>query len=120
MEDGVVFRAGEGPLRQIRPDIPGLLIDGDAVTLVRWEFPVGRPATGIHSHAGHEQFCVMLAGTVRMTIGGEIVTLSTGDVCRIRRNVPHGGTVVVGKEAAVMLDVYAPRREDYVAAAAAS
>ena len=36
----------------------------------------------------------------------------------IRRNVPHGATVVVGNEPAVMLDVYSPPRAEYVAAAA--
>ncbi len=118
MADEVVFRAGEGPFRQMRPDLAGVLIGGDEVTLVRWEFPVGRPATGIHAHAGHEQFCIMLGGTVKMTIGDERITLGPGDVCRIRRNVPHGGTVVLGDEPAVMLDVYAPRREEYAAAAA--
>ena len=117
MADQVVFRAGEGPLHQIRPDLAGVLIDGEKVTLVRWEFPVGRAATGIHSHTNHEQFCIMLSGVVRMTLGDDVITLSAGDVCRIKRNVPHGGTVVVGNEPAVMLDVYSPPRDEYVAAA---
>jgi quercetin dioxygenase-like cupin family protein len=119
MAEQVVFRAGEGPFHQIRPDLAGVLIGGEKVTLVRWEFPVGRPATGVHAHTDHEQFCIMLSGTVRMTIGDGLVTLAAGDVCHIRRNVPHGGTVVVGDEPAVMLDVYSPPREEYLAAAAA-
>lgn len=118
MAEQVVFRAGEGPFHQIRPDLEGVLIGGEDVTVVRWEFPVGRPATPVHSHTDHEQFCIMLNGTVRMTLGDEVVTLRAGDVCRIRRNVPHGATIVVGTEPAVMLDVYSPPREEYVAAAA--
>lgn len=117
MGEQTVFRAGEGPFHQIRPDLEGVLIGGSDVTLVRWEFPVGRAATPVHSHAEHEQFCVILKGTVRTTIGDEVVTLSAGDVWRIRKNVPHGATVVIGNEPAVMLDVYSPRREEYVAAA---
>ncbi|HVY19727.1 MAG TPA: cupin domain-containing protein [Bauldia sp.] len=118
MDEQVVFRAGEGPYHQIRPDLEGVLIGGEKVTLVRWEFPVGRPATPVHSHRDHEQFCIMLSGTVRTVLGDETVTLSAGDVMRIQRNVPHGATVVVGNEPAVMLDVYSPPREEYVAAAA--
>jgi mannose-6-phosphate isomerase-like protein (cupin superfamily) len=60
----------------------------------------------------------MLSGTVKTTLGDEIVTLKAGDVMRIRKNVPHGATVVVGNEPAVMLDVYSPPRAEYVAAAA--
>jgi quercetin dioxygenase-like cupin family protein len=51
-------------------------------------------------------------------LDGEEVTLHAGDIMVIRRNVPHGATVVLGSENAVMLDVYAPPREEYVAAAA--
>jgi quercetin dioxygenase-like cupin family protein len=118
MTEQVVFRAGEGPLHQIRPDLAGVLIPGDEATLVRWEFPVGRLATGVHSHDDHEQFCIILSGAVEMTIGSERVTLRMGDVCRIRRKVPHGATIALGDVSAVMLDVYTPPRADYVAKAA--
>jgi quercetin dioxygenase-like cupin family protein len=118
MSEQSVFRAGEGPFHQIRPDLEGVLMGGTDVTLVRWEFPVGRAATAVHCHPDHEQFCIMLSGTVKTTLGDEIVTLKAGDVMRIRKNVPHGATVVVGNEPAVMLDVYSPPRAEYVAAAA--
>jgi quercetin dioxygenase-like cupin family protein len=117
MAESVVFRGGEGPFYQLRPDLAGVLIDGENVTLVRWEFPVGRPPTGIHAHTDHEQFCIMLSGAVEMTIGDERVALHAGDVCRIVRNTPHGGTVALGETPAVMLDVYAPRRMEYAAMA---
>ncbi|HVZ15046.1 MAG TPA: cupin domain-containing protein [Bauldia sp.] len=119
MSEQVVFRSGEGPFHRIRPDLAGVLIGGEKVTLVRWDFPVGRAPTPVHSHAEHEQFCVMLSGSVRTMLGGEEVTLHPGDIMVIRRNVPHGATVVLGDENAVMLDVYSPPREEYVAAAAA-
>jgi quercetin dioxygenase-like cupin family protein len=117
MGEQVVFRAGEGPFHRIRPDLAGVLIGGEKVTLVRWDFPVGRAPTAIHSHAEHEQFCIMLSGSVRTTLGDEQVVLNPGDIMHIKRNVPHGATVVLGDENAVMLDVYAPPREEYVAAA---
>ena len=118
MSEQVVFRAGEGPFHRIRPDLAGVLIGGEKVTLVRWDFPVGRAPTPVHAHAEHEQFCIMLAGSVRTRLGDEVVMLNAGDVMRIKRNVPHGATVVLGTENAVMLDVYSPPREEYVAAAA--
>lgn len=117
MAKQVVFRAGEGPFHKIRQDLDGVLIGGENVTLVRWDFPVGRAPTPVHSHAEHEQFVIMLAGSVRTTLGDEQVTLNAGDIMRIKRNVPHGATVVLGKENAVMLDVYSPPREEYVTAA---
>jgi quercetin dioxygenase-like cupin family protein len=120
MADRVVFRAGEGPFDPIRPDLAGVLIGGDNATLVRWEFPLGRPPTGVHAHAEYEQFCIMLGGAVEMTIGEERVRLNAGDVCRILRNVPHGATVALGDVPAIMLDVYAPRREEYAAKAGKS
>ncbi|MEJ0096915.1 MAG: hypothetical protein WDM84_01690 [Bauldia sp.] len=52
MADEVVFRAGEGPFRQIRPDLAGVLIGGDEVTLVRWEFrSEDRPPAFTHTPA---------------------------------------------------------------------
>ena len=79
MSEQVVFRAGEGPFRRIRPDLAGVLIGGEKVTLVRWDFPVGRAPTPVHAHAEHEQFCIMLAGSVRTRLGDEEVTLNAGD-----------------------------------------
>ena len=116
MSEQMVFRAGEGPFHRIRKDLDGVLIAGEQVTLVRWDFPVGRAPTPVHSHADHEQFVIMLSGSVVTTLGDERVTLNAGDIMRIRRNVPHGATVVLGRENAVMLDVYWPPREEYVAA----
>jgi quercetin dioxygenase-like cupin family protein len=118
MSEQTIFRAGEGPFHKIRKDLDGVLIGGEKVTLVRWDFPAGRAPTPVHAHAEHEQFCIMLAGSVRTTLGDEQVTLHAGDIMRIKRNVPHGATIVLGSENAVMLDVYSPPREDYLAAAA--
>jgi len=117
MSEQLVFRRGEGPYHRIRKDLDGVLIAGEQVTLVRWDFPVGREPSPIHSHADHEQFVIMLSGSVVTTLGEEQVTLNAGDIMRIKRNVPHGATVALGTENAVMLDVYWPPREEYVAAA---
>ncbi len=66
----------------------------------------------LHDHP-HEQAGIMISGTLRLTIGDETRTIGPGEMYLIPPNVPHraiaeGGPVVV-------LDVFSPIREDYVA-----
>jgi quercetin dioxygenase-like cupin family protein len=116
MPDRAIFKAGEGPVHQIRPDFAGTVIAGENVTLVRWEIPPDRPPIRIHAHGDMEQVTIVIAGSVETTVGDEVVILRPGDVCRIARNVPHGATRALGGTPAVTIDVFAPPRADYVAA----
>ena len=102
MTEQVVFRSGEGPFHRIRPDLAGVLIGGEKVTLVRWDFPVGRAPTPVHSHAEHEQFCIMLSGSVRTMLDGEEVTLHAGEGIYIDSTMGHAYVKVGEKEAVVL------------------
>jgi mannose-6-phosphate isomerase-like protein (cupin superfamily) len=114
MKERVVFRAGEGPIHQLRPDFAGLVIAGEHATLVRWDIPANRePISGLHSHEAHEQFCIVLSGDVEMVVGDETIRLGQGDACRIPRRVRHGRTKALNGKPAVVLDVFAPRRPEY-------
>lgn len=113
-----VYRFNDTLPTPVRPDLAGRVYPGDGLTLVRWEFAPGTPRTGIHVHADHEQMGIVLTGRVEMRIGDEVVRLGAGDVFRCPRNVPHGGTLVLGDEPAEILDVFTPPRDDYVRAAA--
>jgi quercetin dioxygenase-like cupin family protein len=92
-------------------------MEGELGTAVRWEFPPGMPRTGIHHHDDHEQFGVIITGRIEVEIGGEVRVLGAGEIYYAPKGVPHGHTVVVGDELAVVIDFFCPPREEYVRAA---
>ncbi|MGH2562301.1 MAG: cupin domain-containing protein [Thermomicrobiales bacterium] len=65
-----------------------------------------------HQHP-HEQAGVMLEGMLDLTIGDETRTLRPGDAYAIPPHLPHNAAT--GAEGCVVLDVFSPPREDYVA-----
>jgi quercetin dioxygenase-like cupin family protein len=70
-----------------------------------------------HQHP-HEQVGVMLEGALEMTIGDETRLCRTGDAYTIPPNLPHSARTL--DEGCVVLDVFSPPREDYLAQIAAS
>ena len=60
----------------------------------------------MHSHA-HEQFSLLLAGRIRLTVGDETRDIGPGDGWYAAANVPHGGEII-GDESAVFVDIYSP------------
>lgn len=109
-----VSRHTDVELHAVRPDLRGTVIEGDNLTLVRWVIKAGSPATRLHSHEVHEQFTIVISGSVETVVGEERLHLTTGDVCRIKPGVPHGETIALGGADAVLIDVFEPTRDDYV------
>jgi quercetin dioxygenase-like cupin family protein len=66
-----------------------------------------------HAHR-HEQVGVVYRGRARLTIGGEERVVEEGDFYCIPAHVPHSD-VCLGDEPFVMLDIFYPVREDFVA-----
>jgi quercetin dioxygenase-like cupin family protein len=66
-----------------------------------------------HSHP-HEQIGMVYAGKARLKIGDEERVAQKGDFYCIPANVPHGDTCL-GDEPFVMLDIFHPVREDFIA-----
>ena len=64
----------------------------------------------MHSHP-HEQLGVILRGSMTMTIGGEVGQVGELGGYVIAPDVEHGGRA--GPAGALVLDVFAPVREDY-------
>ncbi len=64
----------------------------------------------LHSHP-QEQWGVMLEGSAVRTQGGEDFAVKAGDFWRTPGDVPH--TVKAGAQGAVILDVFAPPRDEY-------
>jgi quercetin dioxygenase-like cupin family protein len=65
-----------------------------------------------HQHP-HEQAGVMLEGTLELTIGNETRRLRPGDAYAIPPNLPH--SAVTADEGCVVIDIFCPPREDYLA-----
>jgi len=63
-----------------------------------------------HSHE-NEQLGIVLRGSVSFRVGDEVRELGAGGTWRIAPNVPH--EVQTGPEGAVVIDVFAPVREDW-------
>ena len=64
-----------------------------------------------HSHY-HSQVSYVESGRFDVTVGSETKTLKAGDSFFIPPNVEHGA---VCREAGVLLDVFSPVREDFLA-----
>jgi quercetin dioxygenase-like cupin family protein len=102
---------------EIRPGLFGAVMEGAMATAVRWEFPPGMERTGIHHHDEHEQFGLIVSGHIEVEIGGQVRVLGPGEIYYAAKGEPHGHTVVVGDEPAVVIDFFSPPREEYVRAA---
>ncbi|MBU3176035.1 cupin domain-containing protein [Clostridium estertheticum] len=64
----------------------------------------------IHSHV-HEQISYILKGSFELNIDGKKEIVKTGDTYYIKPNALHG---VLALEDATILDVFTPRREDFI------
>jgi len=102
---------------EIRPGLHGTIIEGDRTTLVRWQLPAGGARTGMHEHPEHEQYGLLLEGALEMYIEDQRIELRAGDMYWVPAGTPHGATLVLGETDAVLLDIFSPPREDYLAAA---
>ena len=63
-----------------------------------------------HSHE-NEQLGIVITGSVSFRVGGETRELGPGAAWRIPPNTPH--EVWTGPEGAVLIDVFAPARQDW-------
>ena len=81
------------------------LISGKQMHLVRAVYKPG-PTYLMHSHP-HEQFSLLLAGRMRLTVGDETRDISPGEGWYAAADVPHGGEII-SDESAVFIDIYSP------------
>ncbi|MGX6446838.1 cupin domain-containing protein [Patulibacter sp. S7RM1-6] len=72
---------------------------------IRWVHPTVLPE---HAHPDHEQANVVIQGKIELTIGGETMVLSAGDVAVVPKGTPHSGRSLEGE--AVYIEVFAPLR----------
>ncbi|RPJ83344.1 MAG: cupin domain-containing protein [Acidobacteria bacterium] len=73
--------------------------------------------TPVHAHP-HEQITMVERGRVEFFIAGERRIASAGDVLRFPSNIEHGATML--DEEVVLVDIFSPVREDFVAGGGSS
>jgi quercetin dioxygenase-like cupin family protein len=97
------------PLQQIWDGIAGRVLHGDELTLgvVELEPGIHLPE---HQHP-NEQLGIVIQGSLTFTIAGETSELGPGGTWRIPSDTPHSADV--GTDGAVVVDVFAPPREDW-------
>ena len=97
------------PLRQIWESVAVRTVDGERLTLGIVELDANAVVPE-HRH-DHEQLGMVLQGSLEFRVGEERRELGPGGTWRIPSNVPHD--VRVGPEGAVVIDVFAPVRQDW-------
>jgi len=98
-------KLGENSLRKI-------LVHSENLMLMYTEAMPGGGQGISHSHP-HEQITYIIQGTSELTAGGETVTLKAGSSALLEPNEYHE-IRDVGDEKVIVLDIFHPRREDYL------
>jgi quercetin dioxygenase-like cupin family protein len=86
-------------------------VEGEQLSVAVVELDPGSVVSE-HSHE-NEQLGIVLRGSVTFRVGEEERLLEPGGTWRIPPNAPH--EVHAGPDGAVVIDVFAPRREDWAA-----
>jgi len=98
-----------GIARALNNGIKGQVFHGEQSTMMIARFGPNMPGR-IHKHP-HEQWHYVLEGSCTRVHEGEEVACKKGDFWVTRGDVMH--TVVAGDDGLVLLDFFAPAREDY-------
>lgn len=100
----------ELPARQITPKITRRLVTGQNAMSVHFTLLAGA-AIGEHHHP-HEQISHILSGQLQFTIAGESFTAQAGEVVVIPPYAPHAAVALADS---VVIDIFSPPREDFLA-----
>jgi unsaturated pyranuronate lyase len=105
----------EAPVLDLAPGIEAAVLSGLHGEQVMMVINTTQPGCGVspHSHP-HEQIGIVLEGEATYRIGDEERIVEKGDVYHVPANVPHC-TACIGDEPTVMLEVFYPVREDFLA-----
>ncbi len=99
----------ETEVEQLNAGIGRQMLNGDAMTLARVILAAG--AVVPDHHHDSEQIANVLSGRLRFVIGDEEREVMAGESVLIPGGVPHR---IEALDDSVVLDVFAPRREDWL------
>jgi quercetin dioxygenase-like cupin family protein len=97
------------PAEQLNPQMTRRTVHTENLTIARLEIAKSAVVPE-HSHV-NEQVATVERGALQFQIGGREVVLRAGQSLAIPSNVPHG---VVALEDTIVVDVFSPRREDWI------
>ena len=97
------------PAEQLNPSIVRRAVHTETMTIARLLIAKDG-AVPEHSHV-NEQVATVERGALRFQVGGKEVLLGAGQSLAIPSNVPHS---VVALEDTVVVDIFSPRREDWI------
>ena len=104
--------AGELPLVQVDEHMSRRVLAEEKLMLVEVRLAPGAQVDS-HSHP-HEQAGYVLSGRVLFGIGGKERELGPGSMYSVEGGVSHRARVI-GEEAATLVEVFTPIREDFLA-----
>lgn len=98
-----------------QPALPGIerktLVHGERTLATEFRMQAGSTLP-VHQHP-YEQTGYLVAGRIRLRIGGQSHDAGPGASWCIPRDVPHGAQIL---EDAVAIEIFAPVRSDYLPA----
>jgi quercetin dioxygenase-like cupin family protein len=97
------------PWERVTDRIERRVLAGEQGMIVWWKMKAGAHAAA-HQHR-HEQIVWMIAGKMDFRIGSDSRAMAAGDVAVVPSNVEHEG---VFPEDAEVVDIFSPRREDFL------
>ena len=103
------------PAERIADGIERQMIWGELAMVCRLRF-APRVVTPVHSHP-HEQITLVERGRVEFSIDGLRRTAAAGDILVFPPHCIHGATML--DEEVVLVDIFAPVREDFLPSGAA-
>ncbi len=95
---------------QVAPLVTRQVIHAEHVTVTRIHFRQGAVVAG-HSHE-NEQVTLLLSGRVKLTYPDHVQIVEAGQLIQMLPNVPHRLDAL---EESLAIDVFAPRRNDWIA-----
>ncbi len=101
------------PAERIADGIERQMISGERLMVCRLSI-APNIVTPVHSHP-HEQITIVERGRVRFLVDGVERIASAGDVLFFPSGIAHGATM--GDEPVVLVDIFSPPREDFLAGA---
>ena len=93
----------------IKRKIVGHTKDLMAVHLVFAKGAIGAP----HTHEIHDQIGYVVSGSFEAEINGEKKVLKAGDAYIAAKTFEHGAVAL--EEGSILLDMFSPRRDDFLA-----
>ena len=99
------------PVERVAEGIERQMVVGEKLMICRLKIQP-RVVTAVHAHA-HEQVTMVERGRVLYIIDGVERVCSPGDVLHFPPHLLHGATML--DEEVVLVDVFTPRREDFLA-----